>query len=300
MKLVMVGLGKMGAQLANRLIEKGHSVVAFDPNEAAVQTAVGFGAEAANGRADAIHKFVNEPVVVWLMIPAQFIASEVTAWLEELPEGSILIDGGNTDFRITKQNALLASAKRVTFVDVGVSGGVLGTENGFSMMVGGSSESYQQLVPILDALSSPRGGHAFFGEPGSGHYVKMVHNAIEYGMMESLAEGYRMLKEGPFEHLDLAEAGAVWQKASVIESTLNSLASEILHEDKELNDADGYVAASGEAEWTLQVAKERSIDLPAIQAAVDVRRNSQDGETSYTTKLLAELRNKFGGHKINK
>lgn len=300
MKLAVVGLGKMGAQIAKMLIDAGHQVVAVDPNPDSVKTAADFGAIASDNRVDALAKFDDgEQVVVWLMIPANFVNDEVAGWREILPGDSILIDGGNTDFRDSKKYAATLGEKQIKFVDVGVSGGILGTKNGFSMMVGGDQAAYQSIVPVLDVLSGPNGGHDYFGEVGSGHYVKMVHNAIEYGVMESLAEGYRMLREGPYESLDLAKAGDVWQKASVIESTLNALAAEIMHEDQTLADVSGYVAESGEGRWTLEAAKEKNIDLPAIQTAFDVRVASQKGDVNYSTKLLAELRNKFGGHPLN-
>jgi len=299
MKLILVGLGKMGGQIAKRLIDSGHEVVAVDPNPAAVTAAAEFGAITSTSRIDAISKFNGERVVVWLMIPAAYVNEEISEWCNVLPADAVLIDGGNTDFRKTKKHAALAEGKNVRFLDIGVSGGVMGLANGFSMMAGGDEPAYQLIVPILDALSAPRGGYEYFGEVGSGHYIKMVHNAIEYGMMEALAEGYRMLREGPYKDLDLAKAGEVWQKASVIESTLNKLATEIMHEDKTLTNASGYVAESGEARWTLEEAEHAHITLPAIQAAFDVRLASEHGDVSYTTKLLAELRNKFGGHPLN-
>lgn len=301
MKLTLVGLGKMGAQIAQLLIEAGHQVVAVDPDPNAVAAAAVFGATASTSRQDALTKYDSgEQVVVWLMIPAAFVSSEVTAWCDILPPESILVDGGNTDFRQTKQHAQLASTKGIHFVDVGVSGGILGTANGFSMMAGGDEASYRRITPLLDVLAKPRGGYDYFGEVGSGHYVKMVHNAIEYGMMESLAEGYRILHEGPYQHIDLAKVGAVWQKASVIESTLNGLATEVMQEDQSLSSASGFVAESGEARWTLEAAQETGIELPAIQTALNVRVESEQGNINYATKLLAELRNKFGGHPLNK
>ncbi|HEU0266377.1 MAG TPA: NADP-dependent phosphogluconate dehydrogenase [Candidatus Saccharimonadaceae bacterium] len=300
MKLAVVGLGKMGAQIAQMLIGAGHQVVAVDPNPEAVKTAEGFGAIPATTRVDAVSKFTDgEHPVIWLMIPAKFVTDEVAGWREVLPADSIVIDGGNTDFRETKGHAASLAEKGIKFVDVGTSGGILGLKNGFSMMAGGDEDAYHTISPILDVLAGTRGGHDFFGEPGAGHYVKMVHNAIEYGMMESLAEGYRMLREGAYAGLDLAKAGDVWQKASVIESTLNALAAEVMHEDQNLASADGYVAESGEGRWTLEVAKQKNIALPAIQTAFDVRLASQNGDTNYSTKLLAELRNKFGGHPLN-
>ncbi|HET6622323.1 MAG TPA: NADP-dependent phosphogluconate dehydrogenase [Candidatus Saccharimonadales bacterium] len=300
MKITIVGLGKMGSQIAERLVKSGHSVVAVDPSLAAIKAAEAFGAGSADSRQDVAEKFADEPVAVWLMIPAQFVSAEVEAWLEVLPEGSLLIDGGNTDFRETRRHAELCGAKGVNFVDVGVSGGVLGAQAGFSMMVGGDQAGYERIKPILEALAQPSGGYDYFGSAGAGHYVKMVHNAVEYGMMEALAEGYQILKEGPYDNLDLAKAGAVWQKASVIESTLNQLVAEVMVENPSQDGVSGYVAESGEARWTLEVAKETGIELPVIKTALGVRIRSGQGEVSYATKVLASLRNKFGGHKINK
>jgi 6-phosphogluconate dehydrogenase len=167
------------------------------------------------------------------------------------------------------------------------------------MMVGGNKESFDVVEPVFKSLAKPNGAYQHFGESGSGHYVKMVHNAIEYGMMESLAEGYRMLKDGPFKELNLADAGEVWQHGSVVNSWLNELASDALKENPSLDNTDGVVAESGEARWTLETAKELGIDLPAIQTSFDVRLASQKGQVTFSTKLLAAMRNKFGGHNIN-
>lgn len=300
MKITLVGVGKMGAQIARKLIDAGHQVVAVDPSAEAVAAVAEFGAIATTSREESLTKYDNEQVVVWLMIPAQFVEAEIASWCEMLPAGSIVVDGGNTDFRHTPYQAELVHAKGSQFVDVGVSGGILGMANGFSMMAGGDEAAYRTITPILDVLAQPKGGHNYFGGAGAGHYIKMVHNAIEYGMMESLAEGYRMLHEGPYKGLNLAAIGNVWQQSSVIESNLNALAAQIMSEDQTMAHVQGFVAESGEARWTLEVAKEANIELPAIQSAFDVRVASATGDINYTTKLLAELRNKFGGHAINK
>jgi 6-phosphogluconate dehydrogenase len=168
------------------------------------------------------------------------------------------------------------------------------------MMAGGDGEAFRLVEPALQTMAKPSGAYQHFGPSGSGHYVKMVHNAIEYGMMQSLAEGYRMLEEGPCDKLDLAAAGEVWQHGSVVTSWLNELTRQALEENPTLDGIDGFVAESGEARWTLEVAKERGIPLPAIQTSFDVRLASQKGDTNFATKLLAAMRNKFGGHAINK
>jgi 6-phosphogluconate dehydrogenase len=233
------------------------------------------------------------------MIPADVIESELDAWLEILPSGSIIIDGGNSDYRGDRARADKVAAKGSVLLDIGTSGGVWGYENGFSMMVGGDKTAYEAITKALDTLSVPRGGHQHFSTSGSGHYVKMVHNAIEYGMMESLAEGYRMLKEGPYNDIDLAKAGDIWQQSSVVTSWLNDLTRQALHENPTLDGIEGVVAESGEARWTLETAKELGIPLPAIQTSFDVRLASQKGDVNFATKLLAAMRNKFGGHNID-
>jgi 6-phosphogluconate dehydrogenase len=300
MKIAVAGLGRMGMQIARKLSENGHTVVAHNRSKEPVDEAVGYGATAAYEKTDVVAAFADEQAVVWLMIPSDVVDEELARWLEILPSGSILIDGGNSDFRLTQKRAALVAAKGSTLLDVGTSGGVWGYANGFSMMTGGEQVAFQHIEAALQTLAQPSGAYQHFGPSGSGHYVKMVHNAIEYGMMESLAEGYRMLKEGPYDNLDLAAAGDVWQHRSVVASWLNDLSQQALAENPTLEGIDGFVAESGEARWTLEVAKERGIPLPAIQTSFDVRLASQKGDVNFATKLLAAMRNKFGGHAINK
>ncbi len=299
MKIAITGLGRMGGQIAQKLAENGHTVVAHNRSHEPIDEAVTHGAIAAYTQAEVINNFTGEPVVLWIMLPAEIIDAQLDSWLDILPGGSIVIDGGNSDYRGDAARADRARAKGVAMLDIGTSGGVWGMANGFSMMIGGDAAAYQTVKPALDTLSQPSGGHRYFGASGSGHYVKMVHNAIEYGMMESLAEGYRMLKEGPYTDLDLASAGDVWQQSSVVTSWLNDLTRQALHENPELSDISGVVAESGETRWTLETAQQLKIALPAIQASFDVRLASQKGEINFATKLLAAMRNKFGGHNIN-
>ena len=289
----------MGGQIAQKLSQNGHEVVAHNRSPEPVDEAVNHGAIAAYDKQAVVDAFGDQPVVLWIMIPADVINSELDAWLQILPKNSIVIDGGNSDYRGDKARADKVTQAGSTMLDIGTSGGVWGIVNGFSMMVGGDENSYKQIIPILDTLATPRGGHQFFNEAGSGHYVKMVHNAIEYGMMESLAEGYRILAEGPYKNIDLAKAGDIWQQSSVVTSWLNDLTRQALHENPELKDISGVVAESGEARWTIETAKELGIPLPAIEASFDVRLASQKGEVNVATKLLSAMRNKFGGHDIN-
>ncbi|MEO6513355.1 MAG: NADP-dependent phosphogluconate dehydrogenase [Candidatus Saccharimonadales bacterium] len=300
MKIAIHGLGRMGMQIAERLTLEGHHVIAHNRSPEPMQTAASFGAIAATTKHDVVAAFAGEQPVVWIMLPADIVEGQLREWLEILPHGSVIVDGGNSDFRNTAKHAEIVATSHSEFVDVGTSGGIMGFEHGFSMMVGGSEAGFKTIEPALVSLSKPQGSYHYFGSHGAGHYVKMVHNAIEYGMMESLAEGYRMLREGAFPDIDLAAAGDVWQRGSIVNSSLNQLTTQALHENPKLEGIDGFVAESGEARWTLEYAAEKGIPLPAIQAAFDVRLASQQGERTFATKLLAAMRNKFGGHDLNK
>ncbi len=299
MKIAISGLGRMGMQIAQKLAEDGHEVLAHNRSKGKIDEAVKFGAKATYEKTDVARAFNGGQAVVWIMVPADVVENELSEWLDLLPPGSILVDGGNSDFRHTQKHYELVKNRGSQLLDVGTSGGVWGYKNGFSMMVGGDENTFKTIEPALKSLAQPEGAYHHFGPSGSGHYVKMVHNAIEYGMMESLAEGYRMLKEGNYEGLDLAAAGEVWQHHSVITSWLNELTRDALRENPELAGIDGVVAESGEARWTLEAAKDLGLPLPAIQTAFDIRLKSQKGEVNFATKLLAAMRNKFGGHDIN-
>lgn len=291
----------MGHQIALKLHKTGHDVQGVVRREEQAQELRAEGLVVTTNKDDVMTFHGDSPVVIWLMIPAENVDNELASWLESVPKGSIIIDGGNSNFNDTQRRSELASQHDVTLLDVGTSGGVHGLLNGFSMMSGGEQSAFDAVEPIIAELAKPAGAYQHFGPSGSGHYVKMVHNAIEYGMMESLAEGYRMLEEGAYKgQLDLAAAGEVWQHGSVVTSWLNELTRQALVENPTLDGIDGYVAESGEARWTLENAKALGIPLPAIQAAFDVRVRSAQGEVNYATKLLAAMRNKFGGHAINK
>ncbi len=300
MKIAVAGLGRMGMQIARKLAENQHDVIAHNRSIGPIDEAVTYGATAAYTKEEVVKAFGTDMLVIWLMVPAEVVDSELDAWLKIIPKQSIIIDGGNSDYRLTKRCSLKVRDQGSELMDVGTSGGVWGYQNGFSMMCGGDTASFKVIEPILKTLAKPEGAYFHFGESGSGHFVKMTHNAIEYGMMESLAEGYRMLKDGPYKSLDLAAAGEVWQHHSVITSWLNELSRDALKSNPELEGIDGYVAESGEARWTLETADEIGLPMPSIQAAFDVRLASQKGEVNFATKLLSAMRNAFGGHNLNK
>jgi len=299
MKIAIAGLGKMGSQIAKKLHEDGHIVIAHNRSSASVDEMKTLGMIPAYTKKEVVELFNKEQIVIWMMVPSDVVDAELDDWLKIIPKGSILIDGGNSDFRLTKKRAELVYKNGSILMDVGTSGGVWGYKNGFSMMVGGDEKTFKEIEDILKTLSKPEGAYYHFGESGAGHFVKMTHNAIEYGMMESLAEGYRILKEGPYKNIDLYHVGDVWQHHSVVTSWLNELTRDALKENGELKGIEGSVTESGEARWALETAKSLNIETPSIQAAFDVRLASQKGNVNFATKLLALMRNAFGGHKIN-
>lgn len=300
MKIAIIGLGKMGNQIARKLHEGGFQTIAHNRSSTPVDEMKALGMVGAYTKEEVVSAFGADPVVLWLMLPAEQMDTELELWLKLIPKESILIDGGNSDFRLTKVREQKVRESGSSYLDVGTSGGVWGYQNGFAMMAGGEKSAFEKIEPVLKTLALPSGAYYHFGESGAGHFVKMTHNAIEYGMMQSLAEGYRLLKEGPYKNIDLGQAGEVWQHHSVVTSWLNELCRDALKANPELSGIEGTVAESGEARWALEVARELKIETPAIQTSFDVRLESQKGKTNFSTKLLAAMRNAFGGHKINK
>jgi 6-phosphogluconate dehydrogenase len=299
MKIAVQGLGRMGMQIAKKLVEGGHEVIALDINEDNITEAVKNGTRSAHTKEEAIELFGQDKTIVWMMLPEELVDYQVNEWLALMAKQSIIIDGGNSDFRNTQKLNEKVKNSNINLIDVGVSGGVWGYKNGFPLMCGSdSSEAFETIKPILDSLIKPDGAYYLFGPSGAGHYVKMVHNAIEYGMMESLGEGFHMLHDGPYK-INLAQAADLWQHHSVITSWLNDLSYQALLENPELDGVSGYVAESGEARWALEIADKAGFKLPSIQAAFDVRIASQKGETNFATKVVAAQRNKFGNHNLN-
>lgn len=298
MKIGFIGLGRMGSQMVARLLDQSHQVVAYDVEPEAVQRIIRLGAQPAKSREEMIASLGANPVV-WLMIPARYVEEEMGHLLPLLPKGAIIVDGGNSDYRKTLQRHSRCLEKGIELVDVGTSGGILGLNNGFSMMVGGDADAVSRVEPIIKSLAQTQ-GYRHFGPTGAGHYVKMVHNAIEYGMMESYAEGYRLLREGPMKGIDPAAVADVWQRGSIIASTLNALSAQILRKHPDLEQTDGVVFETGETGWALEAAEEAGVPMPAIDASVKVRKASENGEISYATRLMAAMRNAFGGHPLKR
>lgn len=300
MKLGMVGLGKMGANMTTRLIDGGHEVVVTDLNMSAVKKASENGAVASDGLKDLVSK-LDAPRVIWVMVPSGGPTEKtVMALTDMVDEGDIVIDGGNSNYKDTMSRGEALKEKGVHYVDVGTSGGVWGLKEGYSMMIGGDEDTVKSLTPIFETLApAPDKGWGYVGPSGAGHFVKMVHNGIEYGMMQAFAEGFAIMRKKEEFGLDLAEVSRTWLHGSVIRSWLLDLIYDALNEDQELEDIAAYVPDSGEGRWTVFESIDLNVSAPVITTALQERIRSRD-ENSYTDKLLSVMRNQFGGHAVKK
>jgi 6-phosphogluconate dehydrogenase len=301
MEIAIVGLGKMGGNMARRLLKGGHRVVGFNRSREVIdQITAEAGMTPAYTLAEAVSK-LSAPRAVWLMLPAgQATLDGVKQLMEMLEPGDIVIDGGNSNYKDDARNAELLKTKNIHFVDVGTSGGIWGLTEGYSMMVGGETEAVEHLRPIFETLAPAADkGWGHVGPHGAGHYVKMVHNGIEYGMMQAYAEGFEIMKAKKEFGLDLHQISRIWQNGSVVRSWLLDLTADALAEDQELSAIKGFVPDSGEGRWTVADAIELDVPAPVITLSLMMRFVSRQ-EESYAAKLLAAMRNKFGGHAVKK
>ena len=298
MNIAMIGLGKMGANMASRLLRGGHGVVAFDLNESAIQAAEAEGAEGARTLDEVVQKLAA-PRAVWIMVPSGRPTDEtIMAMADRLAPGDLIIDGGNSNYRETMQRAAAVQEKGILFVDVGTSGGVWGLAEGYSMMVGGADQAVDMVRPALETLApAPDQGWGHVGPVGSGHYVKMVHNGIEYGLMQAYAEGFElMLKKEEFG-LDLHQIAELWRYGSVVRSWLLDLTANALAENPTLEGIAAYVTDSGEGRWTVLESIELGVAIPVISMALQRRFRSRT-EEPFSDRLLAAMRDQFGGHGV--
>ena len=300
MELALVGLGRMGMNMAARLLQGSHRIVAYDLNEAAVKAAEKAGAEGITSL-DAIRTKLSAPRIAWVMVPAGDPTEQTIAQLAEMMEkGDIIIDGGNSNYRDSMRRGAMLKEKGFHFVDVGTSGGIWGLTQGYSLMVGGEKAVVDQLRPIFESLApSADKGWGYVGPSGAGHFVKMVHNGIEYGLMQAYAEGFAIMKAKREFDLDLHQIAEIWRYGSVVRSWLLDLTSDALADDQDLNAIEGWVADSGEGRWTVAEAMELDVPAPVITLSLLARFASRQKE-SYAAKLLAAMRNKFGGHEVKK
>ena len=300
MELAMIGLGKMGLNMATRLVRGGHRVVGFAHSKESIQAAVEAGAEGAHSLEQTV-KMLKAPRAVWVMVPAGQATDETIEKLSSLLEkGDTVIDGGNSNYKDSIRHAELLKEKGIHFLDCGTSGGIWGLSEGYSMMIGGEVHIVEKIRPIFETLAPGKDqGWGRVGPHGSGHYVKMIHNGIEYGMMQAYAEGFSILKARKEFELDLHNVSEIWRFGSVVRSWLLDLAADALKEDPTLSDIKPWVADSGEGRWTVAEAIDLDIPAPVITLALQMRLASRDDE-NYTARMLAALRNQFGGHAIKK
>lgn len=296
MQLGMIGLGRMGGNMTERLLRDGHQVVVYDRSADAIAVSARLGASASSGPEDMVAKLAA-PRVIWIMVPAGApVDSTITQLQPLLAPGDILIDGGNSNYHDTVRRGEALAPAGVELVDSGTSGGIWGLENGYCLMIGGSEQAFARCEPVFRTLA-PKDGYARVGPTGAGHYVKMIHNGIEYGMLQAYAEGYELLHGSNRFSLDLHQIAAVWNRGSVVRSWMNELAERAFAGDPALDGLKGYVEDSGEGRWTVQEGIDLAIPTPVIALSLMARFRSRQ-EESFGAKVIAALRREFGGHKV--
>jgi len=300
MRIGMIGLGRMGANMTRRLLDGGHQVVAHDLREKAIETAEVAGAEGARSL-DELSVMLAPPRVAWMMVPAGGpTEATINALAERFSPGDIIVDGGNSNYKDSMRRAEALRSRDLHFVDVGTSGGIWGLTEGYSLMIGGEAAAVEQLRPLFETLApGAELGWGHVGPAGAGHFVKMVHNGIEYGMMQALAEGFEIMKSKQEFGLDLTQIAGVWRHGSVVRSWLLDLIARALADDPELAGIRAWVPDSGEGRWTVAEAIDLDVPAPVITLALLQRLQSR-AEESFSFRLLAALRQQFGGHAVRK
>jgi 6-phosphogluconate dehydrogenase len=297
MELGMIGLGRMGANMTERLVRGGHRVISYDRSAEAIQRVVDIGGVGAHSLADFV-KQLAPPRLIWMMVPSGApVDQTIEQLLPNLSKGDVLIDGGNSNYKDSIRRAGTLSAQGMHFVDAGTSGGIWGLENGYCMMVGGEKQIVEHLAPILTTLA-PANGYLHVGPNGAGHFVKMIHNGIEYGMLQAYGEGFELLKASQFD-LDLGKISRLWNQGSVVRSWMLELAERAFDKDPKLASIKGYVEDSGEGRWTVEEAIDKSVPAPVLMLSLFARYASRQ-EDSFSAKFVAALRNEFGGHAVKK
>ena len=299
MQIGMIGLGRMGMNMAVRMLKGGHRVVAYNRTPEKIDEIVKGGAKGAYSVGELV-KILKPPRVVWLMLPAGKTTDEHIDQLRPLlAKGDILVEGGNSFYKDDLRHAQELSSLGIHYLDVGVSGGIWGLRIGYCLMIGGDPKIYRRLEPLFKTLA-PKEGYLYCGSTGAGHFVKMTHNGIEYGMMSAYGEGFELLQESPYgKNLDFAKVAHLWNQGSVVRSWLLELAEAAFKKDKNLSSIKGYIEDSGEGRWTVQQAIDMAVPAPVISASLFQRFRSRRAD-SFSDKLLAALRNEFGGHAVVK
>jgi len=298
MKIGFIGLGKMGYHMVEHLLDKGHEVVVANRSQDKVKLlAEERGAIPSESYNDLVKK-LDAPRIIWLMIPHTSVDEVITQINPLLDAGDIIIDGGNSKYTETMRRAKELKEKNIHYVDVGVSGGLAAAKTGYCMMVGGDKENFKKIEPIIKDMCIPN-SYGYFGNNGAGHYVKMVHNAIEYGMMQAIGEGLDMIQNGPFQDIDQIKLTDVWNNGSIIRSFLMEMTNLGLKHNPGLEDVDGFIPNSGEGKWAVEDAKKHNVSIPVIAQSLQVRYDSET-KKNYGTKVVAVIRDEFGGHGITK
>jgi 6-phosphogluconate dehydrogenase len=296
MQIGLIGLGRMGMNMARRLLHGGHEVVAYNRSLGKVKLIEAEGGTGARSIGEQIKK-LTAPRALWLMLPAATVDEHIDEIAPLLDKGDLIIDGGNTYYKDDIRRACALSKKGIHYVDAGVAGGIWGLKNGYCTMVGGTSSDFERIEPLLKTLA-PEGGYLYCGPAGAGHFVKMIHNGIEYALMQALGEGFEILKKSPYaEKLKLQDVAHLWNQGSVVRSWLLELLEDAFCKDPDLESIKGYVEDSGEGRWTLQQAVETEVPAASIAHALFARFRSRE-EDSFSDKVIAALRNEFGGHEV--
>ena len=300
MEIGMIGLGRMGGNMLQRLRGGGHQVVAYDPRVEVVEAVVKQGAVGASSLEQVVEK-LSAPRAVWVMVPAgEPTESTVFALADLMTAGDTIIDGGNSNYKESAHRAAALKDRGLSFIDVGTSGGIWGLKEGYSMMIGGDVDAFRRLEPIFQTLApAPDKGYAYVGPSGAGHFVKMVHNGIEYGLMQAYAEGFELMAAKQEFELDLAQIAEVWRYGSVVRSWLLDLTAAALQEDGNLDALQAYVDDSGEGRWTVEESIELAVPLPVITLALQARFRSRQDQP-FGAKMLSAMRNQFGGHAVRR
>lgn len=294
MKLAVVGLGRMGAAIAHRALDAGYCVLGYDPDVKTQKECASQGIQIY----DDLQELAKEADLIWLMIPAgKLIDETLQKIVPATAENKFIIDGGNSNFIDSVRRAKELALKKIAYLDCGTSGGVHGLKNGFCLMVGGDLNAYKKILPLLQAIAC-KDGVAHVGPSGAGHYAKMIHNGIEYGMLQAYAEGFHLLREGDYKDLDLEKIAHVWQHGAVVRSWLLDLAHDVFKEDQNLGSIDGKIQEGGTGAWNLENAKKNHIPAPVLEASLKSRKESRETGGNFASKLIQMIRHGFGGHKL--
>lgn len=294
MKLAVIGLGRMGAAIARRALDAGYCVLGYDPNVHAQKECAAHGIQ----MYDDLQELAQHADVIWLMVPSgQIVDDTIKSLRGQLDESKIIIDGGNSNFHDSVRRAKELAVYGIAYLDCGTSGGVHGLKNGFCLMVGGDYHAYEKILPLLQTIAC-KGGVTHVGPSGAGHYVKMIHNGIEYGMLQAYAEGFHLLREGDYKDLDLEKIAHVWQHGAVVRSWLLDLAHDVFKHDQNLGSIDGKIQEGGTGAWNRENAKKNNIPVPVLEASLHARKESRKTGGNFATKLIQMIRHSFGGHKV--